>query len=208
MKSIVIKIGYIWAVILSLVILSNVNALNMIKTDKMTDMQQNVFVDPNIKLTKYHLVGLETTTQYLSDTEDGIIVEEIIKTIKTKTEMNSNDLYEILHKLNISDRSFYSGYVDVGGEHCKAIYFPLHPIRRILTGGLANFGFWFVVSWEVFGDKITPHCNINGRPIYSSKATKGLALMGFGSHYFGSPTTVTQAGSFSGLFSLISVSQV
>jgi hypothetical protein len=59
MKNRVIKIGSFGAVIISLLMISSATAINVLQSDTATSMKKNVYIDPNIFLTKDQVSKLQ-----------------------------------------------------------------------------------------------------------------------------------------------------
>lgn len=185
MRNRFVKIG-IGAVIIVLLMVSSATAINVVQSETTTTQKKDVYVDPNICLTKTQLSKLQQAVQFIDDPQDKAIVEQIIKTLQENGKVNSNDIKDIVHTLNINDRSFYFGSLNVEGKYCPGKSFPIHLIRYLLLAGLGTFGTMIIGSWSVSGSygptPNSPYCKINGRYIFSEQANKGVALLGFGSH--------------------------
>lgn len=198
------------AVVISLLMISSATAINVIETRRPVSSNKQVYIDPNICLTRGQVSKLQQAIPYISDRQDKAIVQEIIQRIQIKGKVDSQDISNIVYKLNIYDRSFYTGFVSASGGAGLVGGFPIHFIRALIffifaMGG--SFGTILVGSWNVIGGTHNvPNCEINGRTIFYSQPNKGLALLGFGIWgygYWGGPDC-----SFSGLFALIIVSPV
>jgi hypothetical protein len=208
MKNRIIKIGSFGAIIISLLMISRSTAINVSQSDTATSMKKNVYIDPTICLTKGQVSKLQQAVQFIDDSKDKAIVQQIIQTLKVKGKVDGNEIKDIVCKLNIYDRSFYTGFLNVYGSGCRYLCFPIFPLRWIFGGGFIYFGTMIIASWETsqFQHYQLPGCNINGRPIFTNQANKGIVLFGYGGG--GNLIGNNNPGYFGGLFALIIVSSV
>lgn len=205
MKNRVIRIGSLGTVIISLLMISSATAINVLQSDTATSMKKNVFIDPNIFLTKDQVSKLQQAVQFIDDSKDKAIVQQIIQTLQVKGKVDSDEIKDIVCKLNIYDRSFYAGFVAAHGGAGSVGGFPPHFLRLLIFSGVVTFGTIIIGSWDVIGGTLNaPSCTINGCVIFNNQPNKGLALLGFGTWGIGYWGGIDC--SFSGLFTLIIVS--
>jgi len=132
------------AVIITLLITSSATALNITTSHKISkhpaseianklpmetindienkkpENKDKIYVDPDIKITKNRLPRLRKLLKKIDESDNKKIISKIIETIETKGELRADDMKNILIKLDMTDKSVYSGFVN-GYACCSSV---------------------------------------------------------------------------------------
>jgi hypothetical protein len=163
-----------------------------------------------IHLLKRQLPLLIHAMNSLNGTFYKPLLQQIRYTLEQKGSLDTNDLEKIAAALNITNVSFYCGYMTARGETGFATVWPFTVFAMLIYSRM-NFyigpmciGMWFT-DWESSNHNWEGvSFSINGREVFQG-ATSGIAFGGFGVFYrmsFEKPEF-----DFVGLFPLIIVNK-
>jgi len=187
-KNIVIVFG---AVIITLLMVSSATAVNLshirnireIRENKVINNEKEVYIDPNIKLTKRYLPKLKMALDKIDKPKYKELTQKIIQTIEKKGIVRSNDLKDILIELNMENTEVYSGKIN--GYACclsAAISFPGYlPGIFLFYFGPTVFLFWTAYTSGCENDEIDFTIGVLGHHI--TEEHSGFALAFFGYHF-------------------------
>lgn len=157
--------------------ISSATAMNVVQSEATTTLKKDVYVEPNIRLTRSNLPLLKRSLNQIKDLDYKYVLQQIIKVIKEKGIADSNSIREILLHSGTDIKDAYSAckiYAESNGEaHC----FP-GLIRSALFG---FFSKGTILKW--YGDNnYSPYdaiyVKINNKE-YTTKH-EGIAIGYFG----------------------------
>ena len=179
------------AAVVALLMVSSATAINMNKTENNNESLENknstndneIYVDPNIKLTKAQLPKLKQAYEKIEDPEYKELTLKIIQKLETQEIVKSDDLKDILIELNMQNTEIHTGKI-VGSACCYShmIGFPVIPL----------FMFWIgpglFIQWSADGDEININIGALSHHITGKHHGFALAFVGFWhSCWWGSP---------------------
>jgi len=127
--------------IIALLMVSSANAININKIKNNNEALENknstndneIYVDPNIKLTKNLLPKLKQAYEKIEDPGYKELTKRIIQKIETQEIVKENDLKEILIELNMQNTEIYAGKITGSAKWASAaisIPFLILPISQ------------------------------------------------------------------------------
>lgn len=188
------------AVVIVLLLISGASAVNVVKESKINDMienqRNNVFIDPNIKLTKFSLPLLRKAIKQNTDQEDNIFLENLITLLEKNGKITSFDIKNIIKNEKLHYRGIY-GFSRIRTLNSSDGYADSIP-GYLLTALIGYFGPALIVRYGTgVSDEYGWHVEINNQKVnvgnglilgwigyvYSSidgKLNKYFGLNGFG----------------------------
>ncbi len=162
------KYGLIFgAVIVTVLLISSTTAINVVQLN--VKESNDVYVDPNIHLTRKHLPLLIRTERQIEDLDYKKIVQEIIDVIKNNMKADSYDIQEIIEDYDLDVSEVYApALITTGGSDCAGFAFTipggllLMAVTSLLSfGGLYfQIGIGGIMSWEASKEN-SPHYGIH-----------------------------------------------
>ena len=175
----ILLLALVFATILPVAEATNIMIVN---NDNQT-FDKDIYIDPNIFLTKAKLPLLKRSIKDIDNPNVKQFVQEVITTVNNKEYVNSNDIAEIAYNSNLRNIGIYTGWLESRGE--GTAYIPrmiIRFFREILTGYPLQgtiVGPAIISKWraENSDDLIQPKTSINGIERYST-GNKGI-IIGF-----------------------------
>jgi len=151
-KRIVLIFG---AIILTLLMISTATAVNITQTQNIKEItkktedketKKEMYIDPNIKITKKDLLKLKVIAKTIKDQRYKELTKNIIQTIEKKGTLYSNDIRVILNDLNMLNTEVYSGPIN-GIAQCASLMVGI-------PGTIIGLGNWIgpglFVAWQAY----------------------------------------------------------
>ena len=160
------------AVVITLFLLSSATATNLLVADKINEKEQknDVYVDPNIRLTRKHLPFLKEAIKNVDNHEIKKVIVEIINILENTQIIKANDIEKIITNNDMRTAKVY-GLASIttedgewGGRSGGNLYCLPGNFRSrlffISKGGVAYWHAYKTDDW--LGHYVYPYLKING----------------------------------------------
>ena len=183
-----IVIGNIGAVVIVLLLVSSATAINTTQTKNVNEaVDDEIYVDSDIHLTRVHLAQLKESYENLKNSEYSEckeVLHQIITSIEENGEVNSNNIRNIIGNSNIQATAIHGpGSIDA---HSNGAAYTIPFLRfRTLIGLLVCVG--GILGWDAYNDGCMPgteHIEVTVGDTTYTNEHEGLAIGVFGSGSF------------------------
>lgn len=166
MKNRVVKIGSFWAVVISLLMISSATAINVVQSNTTTTQKKDVYVEPNICLTKKYLPVLKRSEKQLQDPEYKKIVQQIVSLLEKNGKVTSDDVKNIVDSSNADIKAVYAlGRINGGGTGL-AWCFPFFFLKEFPFLGLFTFPLpTLIMQWEISNNGHALNAGVYVKPL-------------------------------------------
>jgi hypothetical protein len=168
---------------ITLVIITNTTATNVIQEELKRNMKKDVYVEPNIILTKIYLPILRNSIKQIQEPDYKNIVQQIVDLIEKEGRATSQDIKKIVDSSDANIKNVFLLGIVYGDGPGRVLCFPFTYLKCLPVLGLFTFYLpTLVTSWEANSkgnnpppDKPTT-INVKGHTYTRSNHDGGLAI--------------------------------